>query len=173
VTSSSVSWTSASDTLSVVNQCSTGGTSMFLQVVAVRGFGSSVVITILSNGSTAATSALGSDVTSLRIFEFDTMNSLRGALLATLTASSPSTGGGGGSGSDAASSSTPTPIFQQFGKPVSGTCETTASESLNWSGVSSGGWGESWSEWMNGGLGGAVCTRTLVYSNALSHWVVG
>ena len=40
-------------------------------------------------------------------------------------------------------------------------------------GVTSGGWGESWAQWMNGGTGGAVCTRTLVYSTAQSRWVVG
>jgi hypothetical protein len=80
--------------------------------------------------------------------------------------------GGGGSSSGSASTSGPGPIFQQFGKPSAGTCDAAASESLNWSGVTGGGWGESWAEWMNGGLGGAVCTRTLVYSNALGKWVV-
>lgn len=67
----------------------------------------------------------------------------------------------------------PAPVLQQFGRPASGTCDGLAPESLNWSGVESGGWGESWAEWMNGGNGGAVCTRTLVYSTAQSKWVVG
>ena len=79
--------------------------------------------------------------------------------------------GGGGSSSD--SSSAPTPVMQQFGKPASSTCDAVAPESLNWSGVESGGWGESWAEWMNGGNGGAVCTRTLIYSTAQSRWIVG
>jgi hypothetical protein len=39
--------------------------------------------------------------------------------------------------------------------------------------VSSGGWGESWAQWMNAGQGGAVCTRTLFYSAAQSRWIVG
>lgn len=67
----------------------------------------------------------------------------------------------------------PAPIIQQFGKPASGTCDPIAPESLNWAGVASGGWGESWAQWMNGGSGGAVCTRTLVYRSAQSIWVVG
>jgi len=82
-------------------------------------------------------------------------------------------GGGGGSSSGSASTSGPAPIFQQFGKPSAGTCDAVAPASLNWSGVSSGGWSESWAEWMNGGLGGAVCTRTLVYSTSQSKWIVG
>jgi hypothetical protein len=94
---------------------------------------------------------------------------------ATLTVTSGGGGGGGGSSSDSASSSssTPNPIFQQFGKPSFSTCDAVAPESLNWSGVVSGGWGESWAQWMNGGNGGAVCTRTLVYSTAQSRWIVG
>jgi hypothetical protein len=68
---------------------------------------------------------------------------------------------------------TPAPLLQQFGKPSSGTCDAVAPESLNWSDVASGGWGESWAQWMNGGSGGAVCTRTLVYSTEQSRWVIG
>ncbi|MFM8154563.1 MAG: hypothetical protein ACKOAF_00600 [Actinomycetes bacterium] len=68
---------------------------------------------------------------------------------------------------------TPPPVMQQFGMPTSGTCDAAAPIVLNWGGAGSGGWGNSWAEWMNGGAGGAVCTRTLVYSNALGHWIVG
>ena len=64
-------------------------------------------------------------------------------------------------------------IVQQFAKPTIGTCLAAAPTSLNWSGVSSGGWGESWAQWPNGGAGGPVCTRTLTYSAAQSAWVVG
>jgi len=79
-------------------------------------------------------------------------------------------GGTPSSGGSSATSSAPDPIVQQFGMPASGTCADTASESLNWGGASSGGWGESWAEWMHGGLGGAVCTRTLVYSTSSGAW---
>jgi hypothetical protein len=44
---------------------------------------------------------------------------------------------------------------------------------LNWGGAGSGGWGNSWAQWANGGSGGPVCTRTLVYSNSSSRWIVG
>lgn len=80
---------------------------------------------------------------------------------------------GDGSSSDLTSTSLPAPIVQQFGKPASVMCDAVAPESLNWSGIASGGWGESWAEWMNGGRGGAVCTRTLVYSTTQSRWTVG
>lgn len=76
----------------------------------------------------------------------------------------------GGAGGD--SSSTPAPIVQQFGVPQSITCEAAAPASLNWAGVGNGGWSQSWAQWMNGGKGGAVCTRTLVYSTAAARWVV-
>jgi hypothetical protein len=80
---------------------------------------------------------------------------------------------GGSNGTSSGDSSAPIPEIQQFGKPASETCEAAAPVSLNWSGVSSGGWSESWAQWMNGGNGGAVCTRTLVYSTGQSRWVVG
>ena len=76
--------------------------------------------------------------------------------------------GGGGSSSD--SSSGPEAAMQQFGKPDSMTCDEAQPEGLNWSGVPSGGWGESWAQWMNGGNGGTVCTRELVYR--AGSWVI-
>jgi hypothetical protein len=80
---------------------------------------------------------------------------------------------GGSSTSDLPSTSIPAPIVQQFGKPSTGSCDAVALESLNWSGVTSGGWGESWAQWMNGGNGGSVCTRTLIYSTSQSKWILG
>lgn len=67
----------------------------------------------------------------------------------------------------------PADVIQQFGMPATGTCDEAEPEGLNWSGVANGGWGVSWAEWMNGGAGGVVCTRTLVYSTTQSKWVVG
>lgn len=66
----------------------------------------------------------------------------------------------------------PAPVIQQFGMPATGTCDEAQPEGLNLSGVPSGGWGISWAQWMNGGTGGAVCTRTLVYSTDQSKWIV-
>ena len=71
------------------------------------------------------------------------------------------------------SGETPPPVLQQFGMPSSGTCDASAPVMLNWGGAGSGGWGNSWAQWANSGNGGAVCTRTLVYSNAVGHWIVG
>jgi plastocyanin len=76
--------------------------------------------------------------------------------------------GGGGSSSD--SSSGPEAAMQQFGKPDSMTCDEAQPEGLNWSGVPSGGWGESWAQWMNAGNGGTVCTREIVYR--AGSWVI-
>lgn len=69
--------------------------------------------------------------------------------------------------------SSPAVVLQQYGKPTSGTCHSGDPEYLNWGGVPSGGWGESWAQWVSGGNGGAVCTRTLVYSTSQSRWTVG
>lgn len=69
------------------------------------------------------------------------------------------------------SSSAPAPRMQQFGLPSSGSCDEAAPLSLNWAGVASGGWGQSWAWWVNAGLGGPVCTRTLVYGPS-GMWVV-
>lgn len=85
----------------------------------------------------------------------------------------PLVGTCGSSAESASSTSSPAPLMQQFGRPASGTCTEAASSELNWSQVAGGGWGESWSEWMNGGVGGFVCTRALVFSTDLGKWVVG
>ncbi len=67
----------------------------------------------------------------------------------------------------------PDPILQQFGRPVAGTCTDAAPTHTQLPGAPSGGWGESWAQWVNEGNGGAVCTRTLIYSTAQSRWIVG
>lgn len=94
------------------------------------------------------------------------VNQSGGAVLATLTIVAPT-------GDSSESSQLPPPVVQQFGKPASGSCDAAAPAALNWSGVASGGWGESWAQWMNGGKGGAVCTRMLVYSSSRGAWTVG
>lgn len=78
-------------------------------------------------------------------------------------------------GCDAAPSSSnqgPGALLQQFGKPVVGDCDSAQPDGLNWSGVSSGGWGESWSHWINEGQGGDVCTRTLLFDQSSQRWFV-
>jgi len=76
------------------------------------------------------------------------------------------------SDSGSASRETPAPRIQQFEMPSSGTCDEAAPEGLNWGGAASGGWGESWAQWMHEGQGGAVCTRTLAYNNSTGTWQV-
>ena len=66
----------------------------------------------------------------------------------------------------------PAPHIQQFPMPATGTCDEAEPEGVNWSGVASGGWGESWAWWMNDGGGGDVCTRTLVYNASTAAWEV-
>lgn len=156
---SSVTYTSPSDQLVVTNSCtpSTPVTVQSLIGATVAGSFS------LGNSPPTTNLALDPDLTSLRFV------SAGGTANVTLIYS----GGGGGTSSSSSSASTPGPVFQQFGRPASGTCASAASESLNWSGVANDGWGESWAQWMNGGNGGAVCTRTLVYSTAQSRWVIG
>ena len=80
--------------------------------------------------------------------------------------------GESGPSNDSASGSTPAPRIQQFEKPATGTCDEAQPEGLNWGGASSGGWGESWDQWVNEGQGGAVCTRTLAYNNSTGTWQV-
>lgn len=66
----------------------------------------------------------------------------------------------------------PLPVIQQIARPATGTCAQAAPATLNWAGVGSGGWSESWAQWPNGGQGGPVCTRTLQYSAIAGRWVV-
>lgn len=83
------------------------------------------------------------------------------------------TGGGGGGGGESSSSTTlrsSTPVVQAFGKLSNDSCNALASDELNWSGVTSGGWSESWGRWE--GYEGPVCTRNLIYSTSQSQWIV-
>jgi hypothetical protein len=79
--------------------------------------------------------------------------------------------GGSPSSGSSDSAEAPPALLQQFGMLAQGTCDAAQPSGLDWSGVASGGWSESWAEWVNGGLGGAVCTRTLTYRPQLSAWV--
>ena len=69
-----------------------------------------------------------------------------------------------------APSQSPQPVLQQVGQPAGG-CASVADQNLNWGGSESGGWGTSWAQWVNGGRGGAVCTRFLVWTTT-GRWTV-
>lgn len=67
---------------------------------------------------------------------------------------------------------TPPAIIQQVGLPVTGQCADVVGTRFGTQTPISGGWTASWARWMNDGLGGAVCTRMLAYSNAQGRWVL-
>ncbi len=177
---------SAATVWPVTVQCPSGGMggSFQFSTSVTASAGDTVRVTIAGGWTVSVTSSgltgpATADFTSTSDYTVNTNGG--GSLTLTRTAGPPcnsgtlavtgsSGGAGGGSSSSSATSSAPDPIVQQFGMPASGTCADTASESLNWGGASSGGWGESWAEWMHGGLGGAVCTRTLVYSTSSGAW---
>lgn len=75
--------------------------------------------------------------------------------------------------SAASSDQLPAPILQALPVPASGSCDAIDDTPFRY-GIDSlaGGWSKSWAEWANGGAGGAVCVRTLVYSNSLGAWTV-
>lgn len=72
---------------------------------------------------------------------------------------------------DAGAGSPPADVIQEFGLPDAGTCDGAAAANLDWAGVARGGWTVSWGEWMHGGTGGAVCSRTLHYDAGAGGWV--
>lgn len=66
----------------------------------------------------------------------------------------------------------PPDVIQQVGAQGDAGCASVNDAALNIGGSASGGWGNSWAQWANDGRGGAVCTRTLTYSDDLGHYVV-
>lgn len=66
----------------------------------------------------------------------------------------------------------PADILQQLPVPDSGACADVADAAFAYGTSAAGGWGRSWARWMNAGSGGAVCSRTLHYSNEAGGWIV-
>jgi hypothetical protein len=66
----------------------------------------------------------------------------------------------------------PPDVMQQVGRSGDETCATAGHAELNIGGVASGGWGQSWAQWMNSGTGGYVCNRTLYYNTQYGRWEV-
>ena len=54
--------------------------------------------------------------------------------------------------------------MQAVARPSTGCATFVSDASLNWDGVAGTGWGSSWAQWMNNGLGGDVCMRMLGYN---------
>ena len=76
------------------------------------------------------------------------------------------------SGAGGSTTGAPADVLQQVGLASNVTCKTFADTRLDWAGVTSQGWGQSWASWVNNGLGGAVCTRTLFYDVNTARWSV-
>lgn len=66
----------------------------------------------------------------------------------------------------------PPDVMQQVGRAADQTCASAGTAEMNIGGVASGGWGQSWAQWMNGGTGGFICNRTLFYNTAYGRWEV-
>ena len=156
---------SAGDQLTISNPNTSGATSVTWTLPA--GFTLVSGSLTIAQGGPSAVISYGSSNGTLSVTSTSACNGSSSASInVTISA------GGGGSSSSSSVATGPAPVFQQFGKPATGTCADAAVATLNWAGVASGGWGESWAQWMNGGKGGAVCNRALIYSLGLSKWVV-
>jgi hypothetical protein len=64
--------------------------------------------------------------------------------------------------------------IQQYGIGQGGTCGVNAPNSVLLPALGdsmrNSGWGNSWAQWPNGGLGGYVCTRQPIYTT--SGWLI-
>lgn len=152
--------TSASDIVATGTGVGTPTSNGFEYVLTATSF-TSIQITFTNTTSNLAGFGLGAD---------DNASPGYGVRRTQWAINYTGSGGGGSSTGSSSTSSAPSPIVQQFGKPASWSCADAAPASLNWGGAESGGWSESWAEWMNGGLGGAVCTRTLTYRSSTGMW---
>jgi hypothetical protein len=65
---------------------------------------------------------------------------------------------------------TPADAIQEVGLLSGHSCTDIDEISLDWGQAISGGWTSSWSQWMNDGAGGAVCTRAIHYDQANRVW---
>lgn len=66
----------------------------------------------------------------------------------------------------------PPDAIQQVGLPSSGSCDAIDDKDMGFGVNLTGGWTPSYAEWVNGGTGGNVCTRTLHYSLSQQAWVL-
>ena len=101
----------------------------------------------------------------------------------TLTATQPmpiiqtitivATGAAGAGAVAAAVASPPVPDkMQAVARPTAGCATLVSDASMNWAGIAGTGWGASWAQWMNNGVGGDVCVRMLGYNMNTSSWFV-
>jgi len=60
--------------------------------------------------------------------------------------------------------------LQQVNRAQNTECTDINLEVLEWGREIVGGWGPSWAQWANGGLGGSVCSRTIYFDSRLRVW---
>lgn len=65
----------------------------------------------------------------------------------------------------------PSDVLQQFGRTDADSCDALADSALDWAEAPAGKWANSWAQWMNGGKGGYVCTRSLYWLPS-GQWAV-
>ena len=65
---------------------------------------------------------------------------------------------------------TPEDVFQSVPLGSVSSCASVTRPDLDWSGVASGNWTQSWAMWSNGGTGGSVCNRVLWFDSNSSRW---
>ena len=66
----------------------------------------------------------------------------------------------------------PTSHMQAVGLPVSGWCSDVDDADLAWGTGLTGGWTPSWGGWLNDGLGGVACSRSLVNVSGTQRWII-
>lgn len=76
----------------------------------------------------------------------------------------------GGTSRPAETNASWTVIRQGLPLPSDGNCSTVDDEDYAWGTAVTGGWAKSWEPWVDGGLGGWACNRTLV--NKGHGWIV-
>jgi hypothetical protein len=70
----------------------------------------------------------------------------------------------------AGTSATPSDLLQSIELGSASSCASVSRPDLDWSGVSSGNWTQSWAMWPNAGKGGPVCNRVLWFNSGVSRW---
>jgi len=65
---------------------------------------------------------------------------------------------------------TPADVFHSVPLGSVSSCASVTRPDLDWSGVASGNWTQSWAMWPNAGKGGPVCNRVLWYDSNISRW---
>lgn len=75
-------------------------------------------------------------------------------------------------GGDGEAAPPPPDMVQQVARSSVASCDDVDDKDLSFGTDATGGWSESWAQWVHDGEGGAVCTRTLHYDTDRQEWTV-